>query len=263
MNQFFNQNIQVEDISLVWYYKGKSNEAIHKNRNDHGIALHIDGGATEYIFDGKKKITVGQNEIIFLPKASNYFVRGIEEEDGEEPHACYAINFDISGADHFLPFVLKPKNTLQIQECYHRAYQAWMKKKQGYLLECKAELYHILYLMQNEYVAEYFSSDRHEQILPAVEYIHEHYTDELLNISKLSKLCGITPEYFRKIFKSFYGISPVKYINQLKISRAKELLSCGFYTVSEAAEYAGYNDISYFSREFKKATGMNPSEYNL
>ncbi|MBQ8232699.1 MAG: helix-turn-helix domain-containing protein [Lachnospiraceae bacterium] len=50
-----------------------------------------------------------------------------------------------------------------------------------------------------------------------------------------------------------------KYINNLKISRAKELLSSGMYTVTQAAEMSGYTDVSHFSREFKKATGAAPS----
>lgn len=262
MEKFFQNDIQVESISLVWYYNGKADNAIHKNRHDHGIALKLDGGKTEYIFDGKKKITLGQNEMIFLPKGSCYIVDMQKNEgSGNGISAYYAINFDISLTDTFEPFVLKPKNTTRIQECYHTAYQAWLRKKPGYLLQCKAELYRILYLMQTEYVTEYFSKDKLELILPAVEYIHEHYTDELLNISELSGMCGVSPEYFRKIFKSFYGASPVKYINQLKINRAKELLLSGSYSVSEAAEYAGYPDMSYFSREFKKATGISPSHY--
>jgi AraC-like DNA-binding protein len=74
-------------------------------------------------------------------------------------------------------------------------------------------------------------------------------------------MCGITPEYFRKIFKSFYGSSPLIYINNLKITRAKELFESGMYSVSEVAAHSGYSDISYFSREFKSATGLSPTEY--
>ncbi|MBQ9915438.1 MAG: helix-turn-helix transcriptional regulator, partial [Clostridia bacterium] len=77
----------------------------------------------------------------------------------------------------------------------------------------------------------------------------------------LAALCHITPEYFRKIFKSIYGTSPLSYINNLKITRAKELLSSRMYSVCEAATEAGYRDMSHFCREFKKATGQSPGEY--
>lgn len=74
-------------------------------------------------------------------------------------------------------------------------------------------------------------------------------------------MCGITPEYFRKIFKAYYGVSPLKYINALKITHAKELLDSGMYSVTEAALRSGYTDLSYFSREFKKETGNSPKYY--
>lgn len=54
---------------------------------------------------------------------------------------------------------------------------------------------------------------------------------------------------------------PIKYINNLKMTRAKELLSSGMYTVSEVCFLSGYKDESYFSREFKKHFNLSPREY--
>ncbi|MDD6214022.1 MAG: helix-turn-helix transcriptional regulator [Firmicutes bacterium] len=76
-------------------------------------------------------------------------------------------------------------------------------------------------------------------------------------------MCGITPEYFRKIFRTYYGTSPVKYINELKLSHAKELLSSGMYSVTDAALQSGYSDMSFFSREFKKNTDVTPKDYRM
>ena len=112
--------------------------------------------------------------------------------------------------------------------------------------------------MQQEYFLNYVSKSKKDIIMPALKHIHENYTSEPLRIAALSQLCSITPEYFRSIFKSIYGISPKSYINNLKISRAKELLSSGMYSVTESAILSGYTDMSHFSREFKKATGVSP-----
>ncbi|MEE0898117.1 MAG: helix-turn-helix transcriptional regulator, partial [Acutalibacteraceae bacterium] len=54
---------------------------------------------------------------------------------------------------------------------------------------------------------------------------------------------------------------PIKYINNLKMTRAKELLDSQFYTVSEICLLSGYNNESYFCREFKKHFEMTPSDY--
>ena len=55
----------------------------------------------------------------------------------------------------------------------------------------------------------------------------------------------------------------MKYINDLKLKRAKELLISGLYSVSEAAVQAGFSDLSYFSRFFKENVGVSPNEYKL
>ena len=67
--------------------------------------------------------------------------------------------------------------------------------------------------MVKEYYSEYVPNEKYAVIKPAVEYIHSQYSKGLINISELSAMCGITPEYLRKLFRSFYGVSPLKYIN--------------------------------------------------
>ena len=113
--------------------------------------------------------------------------------------------------------------------------------------------------MQYEYALPYSTS---EKIKPAIDYIHENYYKENIQVDHLALLCGISSVHLRNIFNKKFAMSPIKYINNLKISRAKELLDSQFYTVGEVCLMSGYNDESYFSREFKKITGDSPSEYN-
>ena len=100
-------------------------------------------------------------------------------------------------------------------------------------------------------------------LFPAIEYIHDHFTGEKLSVEMLSSLCGISSVYFRRLFTVKFGVSPVRYINDLRLSRAKELILSEQYTVEEAARLSGFEDESYFCRFFKKETGMTPSEYRM
>ena len=131
----------------------------------------------------------------------------------------------------------------------------------GFEIKCKAELYNIIYSLQQESVSEYFPQSKLNIIAPAIDHIHLNYMNGNISIDSLADMCNITPEYFRKIFKSFYSTSPVNYINNLKITRAKELLESGLYSVTDAANLSGFNEICYFSREFKKITGISPLKY--
>lgn len=244
----------VKKITLACFVDKGMGATVHKNRPNHGLAFNING-TKEYVFKNGKKITVNANDIIYLPQNSDYTVNLIE------PGACYAINFELMQEKIFNAFKIKIKNSISALEYFKTAKTNWDHRDYGYKAECKANLYSIIYMMQKEYFTQYISKSQLEIIMPAIEFIHKNYTKEMISIEFLSNKCGITPEYFRKIFKSFYGVSPLKYINKLKLSFAKELIKSGMYTISEVAMQSGYNDISYFSREFKKATGTSPMFY--
>lgn len=81
------------------------------------------------------------------------------------------------------------------------------------------------------------------------------------SIRELSSSLGMSYEHLERVFKSGFGVSPLAYLNRLRIERAKSLLTSGRYTVSEAASAAGFNDAAYFSRAFRKYAGLAPSEF--
>ena len=256
MDNFMKYDFNIEKILLACYVGKGMGMRKHVDRQGHGLAFHM-SGVKLYTFDDGRKITVKPNEIIYLPKHSTYEVSSDELGD------CYAINFDISEEISFAPFAVKAKNELSFLKYFKTAKSIWNEKYKGYTMKCKAELYQIIYNMEQEYFSEYLTNNKFEIIKPGIEYIHREYAKCPLSIEDLSDICGITPEYFRKIFKIYYGTSPIKYINELKISHAKELLASGMYSVTEAATQSGYTDMSYFSREFKKNTDVTPKEYQM
>ena len=56
-------------------------------------------------------------------------------------------------------------------------------------------------------------------------------------------------------------MTPQKYINQLRLTAATELLQSGYYSISEVASHCGFNNINYFSAFIKKETGLSPVSY--
>ena len=253
MQDFLKTDFDISKIVFALRVPAGSGDAVHLNRPSHGLAIHLEGRKI-YRFEGHKPIVVQKNDIIYMPKGSNYVVNA--ERQGE----CFAINFDFYENKTFEPLVFHTKNSLRFIEAFKRAAKVWQTKQPGYISACKAELYTVLSAMEKEF-STYISGEKQELISPAVEYIHENYTNESISISEISKMCNITPEYFRSLFKKTFGSSPVKYINELKISRAKELLGSGLYSVFEAATLSGYSDPSHFSREFKKAVGISPARF--
>ena len=94
----------------------------------------------------------------------------------------------------------------------------------------------------------------------ACKYIQENFRREL-SLDDVSKEVNVSPYYFSKLFKEEVGENFIDYLTALRIGNAKELLKRPPLSVREAGLQSGYPDPNYFSRIFKKHTGMTPREY--
>ena len=101
---------------------------------------------------------------------------------------------------------------------------------------------------------------KRERIAPAFNYIINNFTKPISN-EELAYLCQISTVYFRKLFFEVYGTSPINYINNLRIKKAKEMLRSDYSSITDIALSLGYNNIYEFSKAFKKHTGVSPKQY--
>ena len=97
-------------------------------------------------------------------------------------------------------------------------------------------------------------------ILRAKNYITEHF-DTDISLDDVSREVNISPYYFSKLFKEESGENFIEYLTRIRIDAAKEMLQEGDLSIREISQRAGYSDPNYFSRTFKKQTGMTPREY--
>ena len=101
---------------------------------------------------------------------------------------------------------------------------------------------------------------KNETVADAVKYISRHYNDDL-SIEFLSQRAFLNANYFSKLFTSNVGITPQQFIIRTRMEKAKELLTFSELNVGEISLAVGFSDSLYFSRAFKKYTGVSPSEY--
>jgi AraC family transcriptional regulator of arabinose operon len=95
-----------------------------------------------------------------------------------------------------------------------------------------------------------------------LDYIRVHLTEKL-NINALSQMAFMSKPSFFRAFKYELGISPVDYIIKERIQFAKQLMNNPYNSISEACFKAGFNNLNYFSRAFKKIEGITPSGYKV
>lgn len=104
------------------------------------------------------------------------------------------------------------------------------------------------------------SPQQKELVNLAVQFIKNHYERDI----NLNDICGyvfLSPSYFARIFKKETGYSPISFLINTRIERAKELLESSEEKASEIALSVGFSTQQRFNETFKKITGMTPLEY--
>ncbi|WP_160138798.1 helix-turn-helix domain-containing protein [Chryseobacterium sp. c4a] len=88
-----------------------------------------------------------------------------------------------------------------------------------------------------------------------------HHIQQVHAVKEYADLLNVSPNHLNKSVKKVTGKTASDIINEALLMEAKALLSSSLHTVSEVAFAVGIDDVSYFSRLFKKHTGVSPSEY--
>ncbi len=86
--------------------------------------------------------------------------------------------------------------------------------------------------------------------------------NQTITLNEISAHSGMSRSAVSSLFASTFGCGPVEYFNRMKIELAKKYIREDDYNLTQIAEILGYSTIHYFSRQFKKKTGMSPTQYS-
>ena len=114
---------------------------------------------------------------------------------------------------------------------------------------------------QNSYTNVTLHKPHSDHLIKQVQdYIEENFRQPL-QISSLAAMINITPRTLNRRFQSCVAMRPIEYIQAVRIEQAKRLLELGDVSIKSLAYQVGYEDISSFTRLFKRATELTPKEY--
>ncbi len=114
-------------------------------------------------------------------------------------------------------------------------------------------------LHDTPYVNPYRNSEQ-ERLRKIYAFTDEHYARKI-TLYEVSELCNMSREAFCRYFKKASGQPFLEFLNSYRISQSKLLLARGS-GVSEAGYQSGFESLAYFSRTFKKVTGLSPREFS-
>ncbi|MGO2997578.1 MAG: GlxA family transcriptional regulator [Moraxellaceae bacterium] len=114
---------------------------------------------------------------------------------------------------------------------------------------------------QNSYTNVTLHKPHSDQLVKQVQEFIEQNFQQPIQVSSLAAMVNITPRTLNRRFQASVTMRPVEYIQAVRIEQAKRLLELGDVSIKSLADQVGYDDISSFTRLFKRATELTPKEY--
>lgn len=118
---------------------------------------------------------------------------------------------------------------------------------------------HQMALLESD-VRSYLATLGSGVVADALKYMEAHY-NETMSMDDVAKFVNVSYHYFSKLFKQQTGMSFTDYLTDIRIEKSKEMLLKTQRSVKDISLEIGYNDPNYYSKIFKKLTGLTPSEF--
>ena len=214
-----------------------------------------------YFFNAKAQIDVPEGKLELVPYDLVVYPPGVmhhELPDMRYPQEIICIAAYIDSLDTM-------NTSFQISDTkgtfgwlFEQSFEEFKEKQEGYeeiiINYIKAILFHIHRSFKNNKTATI------DILNSSVRFIHEHFY-ESVSVEQLSSISCVSKSYLSRLFLKRLGMSPMRYLNSVRVDIAKKLLIDSKLSISDIAVKVGFSDPLYFSRVFNKLTGVAPTEF--
>lgn len=227
-----------------------------------------------FVHSGSMHLTLGNDEYelpcgslgIIPPEKTHAAFSG---KDGVE---YYTIMFDISSfynssfatEKHLKPIVnlqndfISLTNDVEIMNAVSSLIDEQLHGDKYSCLTVIGEIYILLGLLYRKCLSSQIPSEHSGgDFADIFDYISNNYCDRI-STAELSSKFGYSEAYFCRRFKALVGLTPMQYINMLRLEKAKNLLKNSNTKISVVSAKCGFNSVSYFSKLYKKHFGISP-----
>lgn len=264
---------------------------VHFHRQYHEFILYYILSGELFLTEGNKDYHLKANDFLLLDPSREHF--------GQKTSTCqfFYTHFSLSNlletdltrddikdllqktqltelARDYLPDIYLPKyysvatpsSITQIHSLLNKALESFSSHELYHPLQASCLLYELLIVLSKSfsyhllYDFERTPSTSNQTIPLLLNFLNQSYSMTISSTLIESKFnCNF--DYLNRQFKKMTGQTIFVYLNNLRIEKAKQLLSTGFYTINDIATCTGFHDVYYFSKVFKKLTGTTPGKY--
>ena len=278
---YLNYNEQIRhftgDLPLAYYYVDEHHPRYHMRMHWHReteLIRMVRGTLSLYVND--VPLTLSAGDLVLVGEG---VLHGGDAEDGV--YECivfdpYALLMHIESCKSVMKGMVSSTMVLKnsaiaadpaFGDAVNRLYSSVKDDVQSSGLKLIGALYEVFgYLCgQTDARLPMVSADmgvKAEHLKPALEYIEKNYGSHI-TLDALARLTGLSPKYFCRCFRAVVHRSPIEYLNHYRIECASGLLLSTDKTIAEIAQLCGYNDSSFFIKQFRRYKNTTPRRYKF
>lgn len=256
------------EYPIIFHYNNLKKDVNNINHHWHMNLelLFVTAGVIEVEIDGEIIFAV-RGDVVVINSNS---IHSIKSHSDEAFYYCLILDYSFCnklGFDTVNTKYVNINSDDEIKNIYQLIINESRSQKCHYKKAIRALCHTMMILLErnqvehrdddNAVLYDSYSSNIGE-IKSAIEYIHENYHTSF-DLDTLSKHLAISKYHMCRIFKDVTGITINQYTNQVRMTKAHDLIVDHNLTVSETANATGFNSISYFTRSFKNYYGYPPS----
>jgi AraC-like DNA-binding protein len=249
------ESLKVDDIKLLACSRSGERSTWVLDKHSHPYFEFI------YFFNAKARIDVPKGKLDLVPYDLIVYPPGVmhhELPDLRYPQEiiCIAAYIDSPNTINTAFQISDTNGTLGW--LFEQSFWEFVEKQEGYeeiiITYIKASIF---------YIHRSFKSNKIENIdilNASVRFIHEHF-NEPLSVKQLASISCVSKSYLSRLFIKKLGVSPMRYLNTVRVDIAKKLLIDSKLSIGDIAAKVGFSDPLYFSRVFSKSTGLPPAKF--
>lgn len=206
-------------------------------------------------------ITAGPGDLLLIP-AQVVHSFWLPEGGYAEKFWCH-FELKNSSGEFFKQFVLEPVVKVTDHELIRKLFQQLlssheMPAPQKDLVATTAICSLVQYYFEHSNVS--VNNLTANRIQKVIDYISKHYM-ERISLEQLAEIACYSPKHLSKRFRETTGLPPIRYLNAIRIERARYLLQYSDEPIGQIMEKCGFTEAAYFSRVFKKTLGYSPQMF--
>ena len=283
------EEFKIDGITTIHHFEYKSDFIFKSEYHDFWTLFYVEDGCFEISHSGKKEtlLSLSKNHLYIQAPNEHYSFRSAGDGNAVVftiGFYCKEENLDLLAGRDFLCKENLQDIILSIAREANLSFTSRVDHSSIYYLERKfdqpfgAEQLIVLslkslfiYLMRdysekNQVTKPVYHSESLKRDILLFDHITKYYMEHITEHLKIEKIChefSIGRSHLQRIFRKQTGMSAIEYFCQMRISVAREYIRDHSMSLTETSQALGYTSVHYFSKQFKKITGMTPSEYKI